>query len=94
MRAKTLALAGALVLLVLSDVEGQPRGGGQGVALAGARSSACGIRPFPSPEGWTSAEDDGGQLPWFDTDRHLDRGPLGWPHYGYQHGVPASRRRC
>jgi len=55
MRARTLALSGALAFLVLSDVEGQPRAGGQGVALAGARSSAYGIKPFPSPEGWTTA---------------------------------------
>jgi hypothetical protein len=34
---------------------GQPMPAGQHVAFAGARSSAYGIRPFPSPEGWGKA---------------------------------------
>lgn len=33
----------------------QPQPGGPHVKFAGARSSAYGIGPFPSPEGWTNA---------------------------------------
>ena len=50
-----------LALVVLSTAvfcphtKGQPDPVERNVKYAGARSSAYGIRPFPSPEGWINA---------------------------------------
>ena len=50
-----------LAFMVLSNTisypqaKGQQGSGAMHVKYAGARSSAYGIRPFPSPEGWTNA---------------------------------------
>ena len=38
--------------VLCTDTGGQTQPAGQHVRFAGARSSAYGIRPFPSPEGW------------------------------------------
>ncbi len=52
---------GVAVLLLLGSARSGPRSSGQqpagarNVVFAGARSSAYGIKPFPSPEGWSKA---------------------------------------
>jgi hypothetical protein len=57
-------IGGYLVLLVfyilsisvlVPQSKDQPRSGERHIKFAGARSSAYGIRPFPSPAGWTNA---------------------------------------
>ncbi len=55
---RTLTLLAVIVLPSASfylQSKDQPDAGATNVKYTGARSSAYGIRPFPSPEGWTSA---------------------------------------
>jgi hypothetical protein len=52
---KLPAAAVMLALFTAGGVSGQSQTRGPHVAFAGARSSAYGIRPFPTPEGWTGA---------------------------------------
>lgn len=50
-----LTFAVLLTSICPPPTKGQSQPAGQHVKFAGARSSSYGIRPFPSPEGWTNA---------------------------------------
>ncbi len=55
---RALILLASIVLVIavcFSPARNQSDTGNVNVKYAGARSSAYGIRPFPSPEGWTGA---------------------------------------
>jgi hypothetical protein len=53
MRVLILSIAALSVSFVLPQTKDLPEAAASRVKFAGARSSAYGIRPFPSAEGWT-----------------------------------------